>query len=160
MNTICQDRTRNAAALSYARVDPHQSANALNGYPLATAGMGPQEYAGTRKSLRKQVGKSFANWTPLFANWIQLADPCQLHSHINQALSSKLASWQVGKSKSAANLPTGRKPAWMLGFQNNSVGENSPLPTGEVDTPDLGRRVRLFLESRLVVQLKEGLRHG
>jgi hypothetical protein len=160
MNTICQDRTRKAAALSYARIDLHQSANTLNGCPLATAGMGPQEYAGTRMSLRKQVGKSFANWTPLFANWIQLADPCQLHSLINQPLSSKLASWQVGKSKNAANLPTGRKPAWMLGSQNNSVGENSPLPTGEVDTPDLGRRVRLFLESHPVVQIKEGLRHG
>jgi hypothetical protein len=48
----------------------------------------------------------------------------------------------------------------MLGSQNNSVGENSPLPTGEVDTPDLGRRVRLFLESHPVVQIKEGLRHG
>ena len=160
MNTICQDRTRKAAALLDARIDPHHCANARNGYPLAAAGMGPQQHAGTRKSLRKQVGKSFANWTPLFANWIQLADPCQLHSHINQALSSKLASWQVGKSKNAANLPTGRKPAWMLGSQNISVGENSPLPTGEVDTPDLGRRVRLFLESRLVVQIKEGLSHG
>ena len=160
MNTICQDRTRTSAALSYARIDPHQPANALIGYPLATAGMDPQAYAGARKSLRKQVGKSFANWTPLFANWIQLANPCQLHSYINQALSSKLASWQVGKSKNAANLPTGRKPAWMLGSQNISVGENSPLPTGEVDTPDLGRRVRLFLESRPVVQIREGLRHG
>jgi hypothetical protein len=160
MNTICQDRTRISAALSYARIDPHQSANALDGYPLATAGMGPKEYAGTRMSFRKQVGKSFANWTPLFANWIQLADPCQLHSHINQALSSKLASWQVGKPKSAANLPTGRKPAWMLGSQNNPVGENSPLPTGEVDTPDLGRSVHLVLESHSLAQIRGGRLHG
>lgn len=160
MNTICQDRTRTTAALSYACIDPHHFANTCNGCPLARAGMGPHEYAGTRMSLQKQVGKSFANWTPLFANWIQLADPCQLHSFVNQALSSKLASWQVGKSKSAANLPTGRKPAWMLGSQKISVGENSPLPTGEVDTPDLGRRVRLFLESRLVVQLMGGRHHG
>lgn len=159
MNTICQDRTRKAVALSYARIDPHQSAKAFNGYPLATAGIGPQECAGTRKSLRKQVGKSFANWTPLFANWIQLADPCQLHSFVNQTLSSKLASWQVGKTKNAANLPTGRKPAWMLGSQKNSVGENSPLPTGEVDTPDLGRSVHLVLEFRPVVQIKGGRHH-
>ena len=82
MNTICQDRTRTIAALSYARIDPHQPANALIGYPLAMASMGQQKHAGARKSLRKQVGKTFANWTPLFANWIQLADPCQLHSHI------------------------------------------------------------------------------
>ena len=160
MNTICQDRTRNAAALSYARVDPHHFANIRNGYSLARAGMDPQEYAGTRKSLRKQVGKSFANWTLLFVNWIQLAGSCQLKAIINQALRSKLASWQVGKSKNAANLPTGRKPAWMLGSQKISVGENSPLPTGEVDTPDLGRRVRIFLESRLVIQIKGGRHHG
>ena len=114
MNTICQDRTRTSAALSYARIDPHQPANTLNGYPLATAGMDPQEYAGASKSLRKQVGKTFANWTPLFANWIQLADPCQLHSHINQPLTLKLAKLAVGN---AANLPTGRKPAWMLAFR-------------------------------------------
>ena len=61
MNTICQDRTRTSAALSYARIDPHQPANTHNGYPLATAGMDPLEYAETRKSLRKQVGKTFAN---------------------------------------------------------------------------------------------------
>ena len=71
MNTICQDRTRTSAALSYARIDPHQPANALIGYPLAMAGMDPQAYAVTRRSLRKQVGKTFANWTPTF---------CQLDS--------------------------------------------------------------------------------
>ncbi len=50
-----------------------------------------------------QVGKTFANWTPILANWIQLADLCQLNVHMNQSLSSKLASWQVGK---LATLPT------------------------------------------------------
>ena len=153
MNTICQDRTRTSAALSYARIDPHQPANTLNGYPLATAGMDPQAYAGARRSLRKQVGKSSANWTPLFANWIQLADPCQLHSHINQPLTRKLAKLAVGN---AANLPTGRKPAWMLGFPEKSswrklpsyyVGEGPVVPSdlrrsvSSVDTPLPGNRV-------------------
>ena len=103
MNTICQDRTRTSAALSYARIDPYQPANTLDDYPSATAGMDPQEYAGACKSLRKQVGKSFANWTPLFTNWIQLADRCQLDFFVNQQVTSKLARWQEGKS---ANLPT------------------------------------------------------
>ncbi len=122
MNTICQDRTRTSAALLCARIDPYQPANTLNGYPLATAGMDPHEYAGTSKGLRKQVGKSFANWPPPFANWIQLADPCQLNSHINQRLMRKLA---VGN---AANLPTGRKPAWMLGF-HEKFSWRKPPPT-------------------------------
>lgn len=25
-----------------------------------------------------QVGKTVANWTPIFANWMQLANACQL----------------------------------------------------------------------------------
>ena len=46
-------------------------------------------------NTHRQVGKISANWNSLFANWIQLADPCQLHSHVNQPLERKLASWQV-----------------------------------------------------------------
>ena len=94
-----------------------------------------------------QVGKNSANWNPTFANWIQLADPCQLHSHINQRTRSMLASWQVGN---AANLPTGANPRgyWVCG--DSSVGENSPLPTGEVDTPDYGRGVHLVFGRRPV----------
>ena len=61
--------------------------------------------------MQKQVGKIFANWTTDFANWIQLAEPCQLHFHINQALTDKLAKSAVGK---VANLPTDRKPASIL----------------------------------------------
>ena len=70
-----------------------------------------------------QVGKSSANWNPPFANWIQLADPCQLHSHINQRTRSMLASWQVGN---AANLPTGANPRGYWVCADSSVGENSP----------------------------------
>ena len=94
-----------------------------------------------------QVGKSSANCHPLFANWIQLADPCQLHSHVNQPLERKLASWQVGN---AANLPTDANPHGYWVCADSSVGENSPLPTGEVDTPDYGRGVHLVLGRRPV----------
>ena len=123
MNTICQDRTRTSAALSYARIDPHQQANALNGYPLATAGIGPQQHAGTRSSLRKQVGKSFANWTPLFANWIQLADRCQLNSITNQRLSHFPVQLAVG---SWQKLPTEPSPCFYSLSATSEVGEISP----------------------------------
>ena len=74
-------------------------------------------------NTHRQVGKISANWNPLFANWIQLADPCQLHSHVNQPLERKLASWQVGN---AANLPTGANPRGCWTFCRSPVGENSP----------------------------------
>lgn len=98
-------------------------------------------------NTHQQVGKSFSNWNPLFANWIQLADPCQLHSHVNQPLERKLASWQVGN---AANLPTDANPHGYWVCADSSVGENSPLPTGEVDIPDYGRGVHLVLGRRPV----------
>ena len=54
-----------------------------------------------------QVGKTAANWNTTFANWAQLANPCQHHSFKNQQLASKLAKLAVGKT---ANLPTGANP--------------------------------------------------
>ena len=98
-------------------------------------------------NTHRQVGKSSANWNPLFANWIQLADHCQLHSYVNQPLERKLASWQVGN---AANLPTDANPHGYWVCSDSSVGENSPLPTGEVDIPDYGRGVHLVLGRRPV----------
>ena len=99
-------------------------------------------------NTHRQVGKNSANCHLLFANWIQLADPCQLHSHVNQPLERKLASWQVGN---AANLPTDENPRDYWVCADSSVGENSPLPPGEVDTPDYGRGVHLVLGRRPVV---------
>lgn len=80
-----------------------------------------------------QVGKSLANWNPCFANWTMLANTCQLHSHTNQGLSSKLAKLAVGN---AANLPTELSHCFDSISTVCEVGEISPLPTGEVDTPD------------------------
>jgi Holliday junction resolvasome RuvABC endonuclease subunit len=70
-----------------------------------------------------QVGKTAANWNPTFANWAQLANPCQLHSFRNQQLMPKLAKLAVGKT---ANLPTDANPHayWVIG--DIAVGENSP----------------------------------
>ena len=70
-----------------------------------------------------QVGKTAANWNPTFANWAQLANPCQLHSFRNQQLMPKLAKLAVGKT---ANLPTGANPHAYWAFGDIAVGENSP----------------------------------
>jgi len=72
---------------------------------------------------RAQVGKTAANWNPTFANWAQLANPCQLHSFANQQLMPKLAMLAVGKT---ANLPTGAIPHAYWVFGDIAVGENSP----------------------------------
>lgn len=86
-----------------------------------------------------QVGKTVANWNPSFANWIQLANPCQLHFHTNQQLKPKLAMLAVGK---VANLPTEANPHgdWVCG--DISVGENSPsyyVGEGTASPSDLRR---------------------
>ena len=70
-----------------------------------------------------QVGRIAANWNPTFANWAQLANPCQRHSFKNQQLMPKLAKLAVGKT---ANLPTGANPRRCWVSPGFSVGENSP----------------------------------
>ena len=80
-----------------------------------------------------QVGKTVANWTPIFANWIQSANACQLDVLEKQIVTDQSASWQVGR---VANLPTEATNCFCTLIRPYPVGENSPLPTGEVDTPD------------------------
>ena len=134
MNSIYLDRTRTSAALPSTRMDPHQFATALKGDPFARAGMGSQASAGTRISLQNPVGKSVANWTPFFANWIQLAEPCQLKTQYPCGLA---ASWQLATKNELANLPTGRKPAWMLDSYQKSSWRKLPSPYGRGRQPRL-----------------------
>lgn len=49
------------------------------------------------------VGKNVANWNPNSANWIQLANPCQLESKQNHEVTF---SWQLAAPTGFANLPT------------------------------------------------------
>jgi hypothetical protein len=109
--------------ISNPRHHPRQPARALYSLSDRTVRTHPQESAMTGITTHAQVGKTFANWTPIFANWIQLADLCQLNSHMNQSLSSKLASWQVGN---AANLPTELSACQATDFGSAEVGEISP----------------------------------
>ena len=94
------------------------------------------------------VGKTAANCTHHFANFPQLANHCQLESLANQGAAGITPQSAVGN---AANLPTDENPRDYWVCADSSVGENSPLPTGEVDTPDYGRGVHLVLGRRPVV---------
>jgi hypothetical protein len=92
-------------------------------------------------SAPNPVGKAVANWESGFANWIQLADPCQLDSLINQQLTFQLAQLAVGKAK---NLPTELIRCFYSDLSTSSVGENSPsyyVGEGTTVPSDLRRRV-------------------
>ena len=102
----------------------------------------------TYQPINNPVGKTVANWNPAFANWIQLAKPCQLKTQQPCGFSS---SWQLATEIEFANLPTDGKSHGYWLYEELSVGENSPLPTGEVATPDMGRSVNLVLEPSPVV---------
>lgn len=39
-------------------------------------------------NTRRQVGKNSANWNPNFANWIQLANVCQLENQKSAGVKS------------------------------------------------------------------------
>lgn len=71
----------------------------------------------------RSVGKNVANWHPNFANWIQLANHCQLKFLTHQR---HVSSWQLAVPTELANLPTAGNPHgyWLGG--SCSVGENSP----------------------------------
>ena len=73
---------------------------------------------------RREVGRPSANWSRFFANWIQLANACQLNSDSNQSLGAKLAMLAVGN---AANLPTELSPCSGIYFSRISVGGISPI---------------------------------
>ncbi|MFZ5613319.1 MAG: hypothetical protein ACOY4L_00540 [Pseudomonadota bacterium] len=60
-------------------------------------------------NTRRQVGKNSANWNPNFANWIQLANVCQLENQKNQCITDQSASWQLA---TPANLPTELTPCF------------------------------------------------
>ena len=134
MNVICQDRALTTSTLSCARIDPQSPPTAHNSNPLANAGLGLHRHSQVLTEKQKQVGKTFANWNHFFANWIQLADPCQLHFHINQVLTHNFSKLAVGRWQV---LPTDRKPAWILGFYQklswrkypylSEIGRQTPL---------------------------------
>ena len=69
------------------------------------------------------IGKTAANCTHHFANFPQLARPCQLKTQTGRAFRSDSVQLAVG---SVANFPTGANPRRCWVSPGFSVGENSP----------------------------------
>lgn len=78
-------------------------------------------------NTHSQVGKTAANFPPVFRDVGKLANACQLESHTDQRVRELSAGWQVGN---AANLPTSPNPRGCWVFGDFQVGENSLPPTG------------------------------
>ena len=98
MNTICQDRDITVGALASARIGAQSHARAIMCRALENARFGQHLCDGTHKSTQEQVGKNRGGSWQSFANWIQLADRCQLNSITNQRLSHFPVQLAVGKS--------------------------------------------------------------
>ena len=131
MNPIFQDRDITVRVLHPARMASQEHLHTLTRRVPAMAGNCHHSLAGLGIDTQEQVGKTFANWSPDFANWIQLANPCQLNFLKNQALSVLLEKLEVG---SWQKLPTELSPCFHSLFTPSEVGENCPLPTGEGPT--------------------------
>jgi Holliday junction resolvasome RuvABC endonuclease subunit len=84
------------------------------------------------KSTLSEVGKTVANFPPIFANLPKLATPCQLELFQKHGVGELSASWQVGN---AANLPTSPSLCFKDAFPLFPVGENPSPFQGERKTP-------------------------
>ena len=69
------------------------------------------------------VGSAVANCTHFLANYLQLANSCQLEVQVNQGVAGNYPQLAVGI---AANLPTGANTRRCWTFSLSPVGENSP----------------------------------
>lgn len=54
-------------------------------------------------NTRRQVGKNSANWNPNFANWIQLANVCQLENQKKSMHYRSVGKLAVGNACQFAN---------------------------------------------------------
>ena len=132
MNSICQDRDPTACALACARMSTQQPS-----WPLMRSGLegthsGPHPFEATRTDTQEQVGKKGGVSWQNFANWIQLANRCQLDSFVNQGLSDFLVQLAVG---SWQKLPTELSHCFYSRFSVIPVVGNS-LSLRERKTPD------------------------
>jgi hypothetical protein len=123
MNTICQDRDITAGALALAGIKPHGRAMAIMCRALEKARFAPQPCEAAGMSTQEQVGKNRGGSWQNFANWIQLANGCQLNSLSNQSLSDFPVQLAVG---SWQKLPTELSPCFYSLSTPCEVGEISP----------------------------------
>ena len=123
MNTIFQDRDITQGALARARIGAQEHAHAGMSCALENARMGLHLCDATRINTHKQVGKKCAESWQSFANWIQLADRCQLNFISDQALTNLPVQLAVG---SWQKLPTEPSPCFYSLSATSEVGEISP----------------------------------
>jgi len=123
MNTICQDRDITHGALARARIGAQQHAHVVMCRALESTRMGLHLCDATYIDTQEQVGKKGAGSWQTFANWIQLADRCQLNSFSDQALTSFPVQLAVG---SWQKLPTEPSPCFYSLSATSEVGEISP----------------------------------
>ena len=77
------------------------------------------------------VGKTVADWNPVFANWIQSANACQPDVSERQSLIDQSASWQLAVGNRLPTAPNYSQPIVDIRFFGTfPVGENSLPPSG------------------------------
>lgn len=123
MNTICQDRDIKAGALARTRIGAQSHAQAIEFSYLENARIGHHLPDGTHIITQKQVGKNRGGSWQNFANWIQLADRCQLNFITDQRLRDFSVQLAVG---SWQKLPTEPTPCFHSLSRLSEVGEISP----------------------------------
>ncbi len=123
MNTICQDRDITAGALENARISARSHVRAIICRALENTLTRHHRCDGMHKSTHEQVGKKGGGSWQNFANWIQLADRCQLNSVSYQQLNHFQVQLAVG---SWQNLPTEASACFYSLSGPSEVGEISP----------------------------------
>ena len=123
MNTICQDRDITVGALASARTCTQSHARAIKCCELKNARIGHHLRDGTHSNTQEQVGKNRGVSWQNFANWIQLANRCQLKSLSDQELVEFSIQLAVG---SRQILPTELSHCFDSIFITSEVGEISP----------------------------------
>ncbi len=123
MNSICQDRNITVDAFACVLMGTRESSVAITSRELEAAHFFPHHREGASSSTQEQVGKNMAGSWQSFANWIQLAERCQLNSFTDQSLSDFPVQLAVG---SWQKLPTEPSPCFHSLFTFSEVGEISP----------------------------------
>jgi hypothetical protein len=123
MNTICQDRDITHSALHFSRISTQTHSRAITRNALAMVLINPILLSQTLKTTQEQVGKNRGVSWQNFANWIQLANGCQLNSQKDQQLNDfsiqlAVGSWQI--------LPTELSHCFHSNSTSSEVGEISP----------------------------------
>ena len=123
MNTICQDRGITDNTLYFSHITSKQHAGTIIRSASERIRTTPFQYCSGGTSTQKQVGKNRGVSWQNFANWIQLANGCQLNSQKDQQLNDfsvqlAVGSWQI--------LPTELSHCFHSNSTSSEVGEISP----------------------------------